>query len=227
MSPKEKVTVVIPAKNEERGVGEVIQAVKQYADEILVVDGHSTDNTVKVAESLGARIVFDNGKGKGDALRCAIKTAAGDVIVFIDADGSHDANDIPKLITPILLGKVDMMIGSRGTGGSDELHGDINKLIRIAGSGIILVAINYRFNVRLTDSQNGFRAIRRFVALELDLKENITTIEQEMLIKCLKKGYKVSEVPTHEYVRKYGDSNINLRKTSFRYVYSAIKYLYF
>jgi len=112
-------------------------------------------------------------------------------------------------------------------GGSDEAHGDLYKFIRMWGSDIITLGINYRFNVRLTDSQNGFRAIRRDVARALNLKENITTIEQEMVIKTLKKGYRMAEVPAHEYARKYGTSSIKLRKVMFRYVYSWLKYLFF
>jgi dolichol-phosphate mannosyltransferase len=77
----------------------------------------------------------------------------------------------------------------------------------------------------LTDSQNGFRAIKKDVILSLKLKENITTIEQEMTMKCLKKGFIITEVPTHEYSRKYGESVIKLRKVWFRYVYSFIKHL--
>jgi glycosyltransferase involved in cell wall biosynthesis len=224
---KKKISIIIAAINEEHYVGEVINSVKKYADEIVIVDGHSTDKTAQIAMSLGAKVVYDNGKGKGDAIRCGIQAATGDILVFIDADGSHDANDIPKMVAPIIEGRADMVIGSRGTGGSDELHGDIEKFLRMTGSGLILLLINYKFNIRLTDSQNGFRAIRRSVALDLNLKENITTIEQEMLVKCLKRGYKVSEVPAHEYARKHGRSRISLRKMSFWYVYSVIKYLYF
>lgn len=81
--------------------------------------------------------------------------------------------------------------------------------------------------MRLSDSQNGFRAIRGEVLKNLDLEENITTIEQEMIIKTLKKKYRMAEVPTHEYKRKFGKSNIVMRKVFFRYIYSFVKYLYF
>ena len=151
----------------------------------------------------------------------------GDIIVFIDADGSHDPDDIPELIKPIIEGRVDHMTASRMRGGSDELHGDFSKFFRMMGSDIITLGINYRFNVRLTDCQNGFRAIKTEVARKLDLKENITTIEQEMIIKTLKKGYSMGEIPSHEYERKYGESCISLQKVWFRYVYSWLKYLFF
>ena len=222
-----KVSIVIPAKNEEKTIGEIIKKSKKYGGEILVVDGYSKDKTAKIALKLGAKVIHDNGKGKGDAIRCAIKEVKGDIVVFIDADCSHDPNDIPKLLEPIKKGKADMVIGSRGKGGSDELHGDLSKLLRMIGSDIITLGINCRFKVRLTDSQNGFRAVKTSVIRKLDLQENITTIEQEMTIKALKKGYKVVDVPSHEYSRKYGKSSIRLWKVSLRYVYTWLKYLFF
>jgi len=166
-------------------------------------------------------------KGKGDAVRCAIEEASGEIIVFIDADGSHDPQDIPKLIKPIEEGKADLVIASRRKGGSDELYGDWNKFFREFGSNIITLLINHKFKTAITDSQNGFRAISKRAAKELDLKENITTIEQEMLIKVLKKGFKVAEAPSHEDKRKFGQSIIKLSKVWWRYIYSCLKYLYF
>jgi len=219
------VTVIIPTKNEEQSIEKIIARVKKYADEILVVDGHSCDNTRTIAERLGARVVLDHGKGKGDGVRVGIKEAKGDIIVFIDADGSHDPDDIPKLIKPIQEGTADLVVGSRGKGGSDELHGDVEKLLRMIGSDIILIGINKRWKVHLTDSQNGFRAIRTDAARQLNLKENITTIEQEMTMKCLKKGFRVDEVPAHEYMREHGESIIRLKKVWFRYIWSFLKNL--
>ena len=158
-----RVTVVIPAKDEEGLIGEIIDAVRPYADEVLVVDGHSHDRTRDIAIEHGARVIQDNGRGKGEALRLALAQATTEIVVFIDADGSHDPKDIPALVAPIKAGEADMVIGSRGKGGSDELHGTLEQFIRYVGSQLIMLAINYRWNVRLTDSQNGFRAIRRDV----------------------------------------------------------------
>lgn len=219
------VTVVIPTRNEAPSITNIIQGCQMYADELLLVDGNSTDGTIEIAESLGVRVVQDNGLGKGDALRVAIQEAKCDIIVFIDADGSHDPDDIPRLVEPISKNQADLVVGSRMRGGSDELHGDLSKFIRLVGSDIITLGINYRFNVRLTDTQNGFRAIRTQAARTLHLQENITTIEQEMGIQTLHAGYRVSEVPAHEYARTHGDSCINVNKVWFRYVYSWLKYL--
>ena len=220
------VTLVIPAKNEAENICEVIDRAIPYCDELIVVDGHSTDNTRELAESYGARIVLDNKKGKGDAIRVGAEAATYNIVVFMDADGSHDPGDIPLLAEPIKKGNADLVIGSRGRGGSDELHGDVEKLLRMVGGDLILIGINLRWNQKLTDSQNGFRAIKKDVICSLGMTENITTIEQEMTMKCLKKGYIVGEVPTHEFARKYGDSTIRLRRVWFRYIYSFIKNLF-
>jgi len=226
LDPRAWVSLVIPARNEEQCIAEVIEKSSPFCDEIVVVDGHSTDRTVEVAESYGVRVVKDNKRGKGEAIRVGAMAASHEIVVFMDADGSHDPADIPHLTEPILDGRADLVIGSRATGGSDELHGDIDKLFRMVGCDIILIGINMRWKQNLTESQNGFRAIRTEVIRSLNLKENITTIEQEMMMKCLKRGYRVTEVPTHEYSRKYGKSSIKLHKVWFRYIYSFIKNLF-
>ena len=226
VDPRGWVTLVIPARNEEQCIGEVIEKSLPFCDEIVVVDGHSVDRTIQVAESYGVRVVKDNKLGKGEAIRVGAMAATHEIVVFMDADGSHDPADIPHLTEPILDGRADLVIGSRGRGGSDEQHGDIDKLLRMVGCDIILIGINWRWKQNLTESQNGFRAIRTSVIRLLDLKENITTIEQEMMMKCLKRGYVVTEVPTHEYSRKHGKSSIRLHRVWFRYIYSFIKNLF-
>lgn len=221
--PRGTVAIVIAARDEAPSIGAVIDECLPHCDEILVVDGHSRDATADIATGRGVRVVQDHGLGKGDALRVGAETVTSDVIVFVDADGSHDANDIPRLVEPILADDADMVVGSRGRGGSDELHGTTEKLLRMAGSDIILIAINRRWKVNLTDSQNGFRAIRRDVFRSLDTRENLTTIEQEMTMRCLSLGYRISEIPSHEYERRHGDSKIRLRRVWFRYLYSLIR----
>jgi dolichol-phosphate mannosyltransferase len=226
-SPTHRISVIIPTLNEEHTVAEIIEGCKPYADEILVVDGHSKDTTREVAQSLGVKVILDNKKGKGEALRHAIKFVKGEIIVFIDADGSHDPKDIPRLVEPILKDEADHVSGSRLIGGSSELHGGFDECFRLMGSSFITACINWRFKVKLSESQNGFRAIKTKVIKQLDLKEDITTIEQEMIIKTLKKGFRMGEVPSHEHTRKKGYSKIDIKKVWFRYVFSLIKYLFF
>lgn len=222
-----KVSLVIPTLNEEHTLKDMIEGCRPYADEIIVVDGHSTDNTRQVAESAGVRVILDHKKGKGEAIRHSINFVTGDIIVFIDADGSHDPNDIPKLIEPILKGEADHVSASRLIGGSSELHGGFDEFFRLTGSSFITACINWRFKVKLSESQNGFRAIRTDTIKQLGLQENITTIEQEMVMKTLKKGFRMAEFPSHEHERKMGYSKISVKKVWFRYVYTLFKYLFF
>ena len=192
-----------------------------------MVDGHSQDRTREVSEEHGARVILDNKKGKGEAIRHVIGFVGGDIIVFIDADGSHDPNDIPKLVEPIASGEADHVSASRLIGGSSELHGGFDECFRLMGSSFITACINWKYNVQLSESQNGFRAIKTEVIKQLGLVEDITTIEQEMIMKTLRKGFRMAEVPSHEHKRKEGYSKISLRKVWFRYVYTVVKYLFF
>jgi dolichol-phosphate mannosyltransferase len=221
------VTIVIPSLNESLTIKDIIINSKLYSDDIIVVDGHSSDDTVKIARSLDAKVVYDNKKGKGEAIRTVIPHLKREITVFIDADGSPDPHDIPALVKPIIENKADHVSASRLLGGSSELHGGFDECLRLIGSTIIKACINHRFKTRLSESQNGFRAIRTEVIRALGLRENITTIEQEMIINTLKKGYRMAEVPSHEHMRKAGYSKITVRNVAFRYVYSMIKYLYF
>ena len=116
-----------------------------------------------------------------------------------------------------------MVIGSRTRGGSDELHGTAEQLLRYVGSQLIMLAINYRWRVRLTDSQNGFRALRRDVARALRLKSNLTTIEQEMLMRALKSGCRVVEVPSHEFERRWGVSKVRVWRLWWAYLWSLAR----
>jgi glycosyltransferase involved in cell wall biosynthesis len=221
------ITVVIPALNEDRNLPDIIKGSQRFTGDILVVDGHSQDGTAAVARALGAAVIFDHRKGKGDAIRTAIPFIKKEVTVFIDADGSHNPEDIPRLVQPIIDDRADHVSGSRLIGGSSELHGGFDEFFRLAGSSLITACINRRFNVRLSDSQNGFRALRTAVLHALDLRENITTIEQEMIIKTLKGGFRMAEVPTHEHRRRAGRSKIVVRRVAFRYIFSMLKHLWF
>ncbi|MCA9776140.1 MAG: glycosyltransferase family 2 protein [Candidatus Eremiobacteraeota bacterium] len=222
------VTIVIPARNEASNLRVLLPKWRalDLGYSLVVVDGHSTDDTAEVSRSFGAEVILDNGGGKGAGIRFAIETIETDIIVFMDADNSHDPADIPKLVEPILKDEADHVSGSRVRGGSDELFGDFNNFLRATGNYIITTGINYRFGTRLSDAENGFRAIRTSVARNLNLRENIHTIEQEMVMKTLRKGYRLVEVPTHEYARLHGDSSISLMKVSFRFVYTWIRYLF-
>ena len=103
--PASRVTVVIPAKDEEGLIVEIIDSVRPYADEILVVDGHSKDRTKELAIGCGARVIQDNGHGKGEAVRLAIHAAITGIVVFIDADGSRRSRRDSRIWSSARAGK--------------------------------------------------------------------------------------------------------------------------
>ena len=222
-----QVTVVIAAKNEASSIEDVVRRCLAVADHVLVIDGRSTDGTAAVAESAGAAVLRQRGTGKGGALREAIPHVSTPITVFIDADGSHVPEDIPRLVRPIVDGSADHVSASRLMGGSSELHGGFDEFFRLTGSSFITACINWRFNVRLSESQNGFRAFRTAFLQTLRLTADSTTIEQEMIIRTLHAGARIVEVPSHEYCRQYGSSHIRLWRAAPQYVYSLIRHLLF
>lgn len=222
-SSREQLVVVIPAKDEAASVGSVVTESLRFASQVLVVDGSSKDGTAAAAERAGARVIQDRGRGKGLAIRRALSELEAEVTVFIDADGSHDPEDIPRLVEPILSGRADHVSGSRLLGGSSELHGGFDEWARLAGSSFITACINWRYHVRLSDSQNGFRAIRTDVLKRLRLRARHTTIEQEMIVETLRRGARMAEVPAHEYARKAGHSKISVWRHGPGYLLSLLR----
>ncbi len=202
------VSVVICARNESEGIRQIVESVKPYAAEVIVIDGHSADSTAETARSAGAKVWPDNGRGKGDAYQVGISKATSDIIVFVDADGSHEPADIPMLVAPIERKEADMVVASRHRGGSDEWQGDFNTFLRHMGSGILSIATNWRWNANLTDVLNGFRAVSRDVAVKVPLSAVDFDIEQHMIARFLKYGYRVAEIRSHEYCRKWGKSKL-------------------
>ncbi len=202
------ISVIICARNEAGGIAQLVASVKPYCKEIVVVDGHSQDATAALAEEAGARVVLDNGRGKGDAYQVGIRETSEDIQVFMDADGSHDPAEIPDLIRPIEEGRADLVIGSRHRGGSDEWQGDLATWLRAMGSGFLSVVINARWKSSLTDVLNGFRAARRSAAIKVPLRAVDFDVEQHMIVQFLKCGYRVTEVRSHEYCRKWGKSKL-------------------
>lgn len=211
MNMHSKVTIVIPARNEECTIGTVIDAVRPYGAEIVVIDDHSIDNTRIIAEQKGVKVLSNLGRpGKGFAIRLAIDYIKSDIILFIDADSSHKNEDIPKLLKPILDGKADMVVASRIKGGSGELFTTFAEIIRLAGVIISSAFVNLMWKTKLTDIHNGFRAIKLDTAKQLDLKEPRFAIEQEMTIKILKAKKNILEIPSYEFKRQHGESKLNV-----------------
>lgn len=209
MKSKYKVSIIIPTKNESEGLEKILKSVKKYAQEIIVVDGHSNDGTHEIAKKLGARFCLDHKKGKGDAVRIGVKKATGTILIIFDADGSPNAKDIPLLVKTLNNTKADMVTTSRRTGGSFDFNLNIEGIIRTMGSDFMAYLVNKRFGTNFSDVLYNFRAIRASKAKALRLEANGFDIEQEMLVTALKNNMKVIEIPSREYRRKWGVSKLS------------------
>lgn len=222
---KSKVSIIIATKNEGQGIKKILESVRQYSNDILVVDGHSNDETEKIAIKLGARFFLDNKKGRGDAIRIGIKNAKNQILVLFDADGSHEENDIPRFVEPILQGKADLVIGSRRTGGSFDIDVSITGIIRSAGCDFLVSLVNNKFKTKLTDILYSFRSIRASSAKRLNLKANDFLIEQEVVVSSLKHKLKILEIPSREKARGWGESKLHTL-TGIKFFLILLKDLY-
>ena len=205
-----RISVIIPSRNEGDVVVEVVSAARACCDEVIVVDGHSTDGSPERLRAAGLAVIEDRGLGKGDAIRLGLEAASGDILVTMDADGSHDPAEIRALAAPIASGEADMVIGCRMRGGSDEFAGTWTMFIRLWGNNFLTQVINTRYRTSLTDTQNGFRALRADTIARLRLTENKHSIELEMVLHALKQGLRVRQVPAHEYARRAGQSSLSV-----------------
>jgi dolichol-phosphate mannosyltransferase len=205
-----KTTAIIAARNEGDVAVEVALAARAHCDEVLIVDGRSTDGSPARLRALGFTVLEDRGRGKGDAVRIGIAAATGDVLVTMDADGSHEAAEIPRLVAPILAGDADLVIGCRMRGGSDEFAGTWTMFVRLWGNNVLTQIINMRHRTHLTDTQNGFRAVRAASLGRFALTEDRHTIELEMVLQALRHGLRVCQVPSHEHARRAGQSSLSV-----------------
>ena len=188
-----KIIIGMPAYNEEKYIGSMVALVKQYADEVIVVDDGSTDRTVMVAEFAGATVIqHGKNKGYGAAIQDIISEAKkknADVLVIIDADAQHNPEEIPVLIKAVSEGN-DLVIGSRKM----QTQSDI-PAYRRAGQRVLLFFTNILSGEKLTDTESGFRAYSRKALAELVLKENGMAISAETVSVATTKGLIITEVP--------------------------------
>lgn len=208
------VSVVIPARNEARNLPHVFERIPSWVDEIVLVDGHSSDDTVAVARRLypDVKIVEQRGVGKGDALKAGFEACKGEIIVMMDADGSTDAAEIPRFVAALVTG-ADVAKGSRFASGG---YTDDITWIRRLGNLILSGTVNVLFGTRYTDLCYGYNAFWAKHLSRLDLNCDGFEVETVMNVRAAKAGLWVQEVPSHEHPRMYGASSLNILRDGWR-----------
>jgi len=206
------LTIIIPVFNEELTIGNIINRTKKSVEEIglkyeiVVVDDHSYDKSLKIAKSFDVRLLsLKQHIGKGYALRAGFAKAKGDIIVTIDSDASHRPEELNEVLKPILEDKADLVIGSRYLN-----HKKVaSKKLNVFGVQIFNYLIQLFTGVGVTDSQSGYRAMKREILKRQELKSGEYEIESEMLVKTAKQGFRVTEVPISFEQRTYGRSGVD------------------
>jgi glycosyltransferase involved in cell wall biosynthesis len=220
-----RVSVVIPTYNEARNLPHVFSRLPASLHEVVVVDGHSVDGTVEVARALrpDARIVWQNRRGKGNAMASGFAAVTGDIVVMLDADGSADGQEIERFVAALVDG-ADFAKGTRFASGGGS--SDITRT-RAWGNRWLNRAANVLFGTRYTDLCYGYNAFwaHCLPALELDpgtdhgdarIWGDGFEIETIINTRMAKAGMRITEVPSYEHPRLHGTSNLNTWRDGFR-----------
>lgn len=217
----ETVTLVIPAKNEAGNIAWVLEQVPDCVDEIILVDGNSTDATLVTARFSrpDVRVVTQQRAGKGDALRAGFLAASGDILVMMDADGSMSPQEIPRFLY-FLHNGYDFVKGSRFTGGGGSL--DITRFRRLGNRGLLFL-VNRLHRTHLTDLCYGFCAFHRRYISFLDLMAPGFEIEAQMTISAVQAGLRIAEVPSFEMPRRHGRSNLRAIRDGTRVLRTVLR----
>ncbi|MDQ3850504.1 MAG: glycosyltransferase family 2 protein [Actinomycetota bacterium] len=201
------VSLVIPALNEARNIGWVLEWLPSTIGEVILVDGASEDDTVAVSRAIrpDIRVVGQEAPGKGAALRAGFAAARGDVIVMMDADRSMDPGEIQRFLDLLDEG-YDLVKGSRfmGGGGTKDMEP-----LRRWGNAVLRGLVNRLYRTDFTDLCYGFCAFRRDRLHALALQADGFEIETEIVVRAIKAGLRIGEVASFEAPRAYGDSNLH------------------
>jgi glycosyltransferase involved in cell wall biosynthesis len=220
------VSVVIPVFNEEVTVGSIVTRAKKTLEqlgvsyEILVVDDGSVDKSARIAQELEARVLKEAHQGKGFALRSGFRQAKGELVVTLDADGSHQPEEIPQVLRYLMEDRADFVVGSRFF----NSKANQTKIPRInrAGNRMFNGLIGHLTGAQISDSQSGFRAIRSSLIKRMKLGSHGYEVESEMLVKALRMGARVAETPISFVQRTVGTSKLDPIRDGARILHAII-----
>ena len=219
------VSVVIPVFNEELTIGNLIERLKAvmkktgFKYEIIVVDDRSADKSLEISKSHGVKVFsLKQHLGKGYALRVGFAKAKGEIITTIDSDGSHRPEELPRLLTPLLQNKADLVIGSRYLSQKPVAA----KKLNAAGVRLFNFLIKILTRAEVSDSQSGYRVMKSVVLRNMRLKSGGYEIESEMLVKTARQGFRVREVSISFEQRTYGTSRLDPIVDGFKILLSIV-----
>lgn len=216
------LSVVIPARNEAANMGRVlddlnatIASLPGHTFEVIVVDDGSTDDTARIAESRGARVISNKTRkhGKGVALRLGFEAATGDLIAMMDADYSHRAEELPRFLDAMRDSSVGLVIGSRVIGGSEEYTH-----VRALGNVFLSATLGLCTGRYLSDALNGYKVFRRSIFQEFPFTAANFEMEIEIIANTLRTGYRIVEVLSHERARAGGEAKSRVIRHGTRFL---------
>jgi len=218
---RDNVCILIPTLNEGKTIGKLVTAYRTLGfTDVLVIDGHSTDDTATAAQAAGARVVLQSGKGKGTAVQQAFGMIDKDITVMVDGDGTYLPQEVDRLIEPIANGTADHVLGNRfanyGKGAFTKLNHFGNKMLNNM--------FNFAYHVRLNDILTGYHAFNRKALHMVNLNQSGFGIEAELAIECLKKDLRMCEVPITYLAREDGaPTKLNPLNDGFKIGYTIYK----
>lgn len=215
------ISVVIPTMNEARNIAWVLELIPAWVDEIVLVDGRSTDGTVAAAIRVRPDVIVvdQEPRGKGAALQAGFAAATGDIIVMLDADGSMHPREINRYVA-LLASGYDLVKGSRFMAGADST--DITWLRRF-GNRSLLFLTNLIYRTRFTDLCYGYCAFRRDILGQLQLTATGFEVEAQLIVRACTSGLRITEVPSLESTRRYGQSNLRTFRDGRRVLWTLLK----
>jgi dolichol-phosphate mannosyltransferase len=198
---KEDACILIPALNEGKTIGELVKGFKSLGyQNILVIDGHSTDDTVKKAENAGAKVIVQSGKGKGQAVNQAFRVITGKYVVMIDGDGTYLPEEVDRLLEPVVAGVADQVIGNRF---ANYQKGAFTRL-NLFGNKLLNKIFGFAYGIWLEDILSGYRAFNIDAIKQIELNRTGFEVETEITVECVKKELKTIEVPITYLARVSG-----------------------
>jgi glycosyltransferase involved in cell wall biosynthesis len=215
------VAVFVPCLNEALTIRKVVEDFRRALPDatVYVIDNGSTDDTAAIAEAAGAVVMHETRRGKGFAVRTALREIDAEVYVMVDGDDTYPAEAIPGLLTPVVTGRADMVVGSRVMAGTESEFRPLNRVGNILFPWLLRLLLR----VRITDLLSGYRVMSRQLVKNLPIAARDFEVEAELTIKALERHYRVVELPVNLRARPEGSfSKIRVMRDGRRILWTII-----